>query len=71
MTNPTSLEEVKRAGGRLVDVDTTSPNVVLFFRSEDDLTEYRVEMFPDTYYERYDPTTRSRVEWTVERFPLV
>ena len=70
MTN-TSLEEVIRVGGRLVDVDTTGPNVVMFFRSEDDLTEYRVEMFPDQYRDRYDVSNDyMRVEWTAERVEL-
>lgn len=70
MTN-TSLEEVIRVGGRLVDVDTNGPNVVMFFRSEDDLTEYRVEMFPDQYRDRYDVSNDyMRVEWTAERVEL-
>lgn len=67
--NSTSLTAVIEAGGRLVDVDTSSPNVVMFFRSADDQTEYRVEMFPDEAYDRM-PSTYQRVEWLVQEFPV-
>ena len=69
--NSTSLTAVIAAGGRLVDVDTSSPNVVMFFRSQDGQTEYRVEMYPDEQYDhQYTTVTYHRVEWIVQEYPV-
>ncbi len=70
--NSTSLTAVIEAGGRLVEVDTSGADVVMFFRSADGQTEYRVEMFPDRYSDPYSPSYDfNRVEWKVQEFPVV
>ena len=70
--NSTSLTAVIAAGGRLVDVDTSGSTVVMFFRSQDGRTEYRVEMYPDEQYDHeYTLDTHYRVEWMVQEFPVV
>lgn len=71
MADTTSLQAVINAAGRLVDVDTSGSNVVLFFRSQDDHIEYRVELFPDEFRDHYDSSyDYNRVEWLVERVNL-
>ena len=69
--NSTSLTAVIEANARLIDVDTSGSTVVMFFRSRDGHTEYRVEMYPDEQYDhQYTTVSHHRVEWMVQEYPV-
>lgn len=64
MNDTSALTNLVERGAVLVDVDTSSDGVTFYFRT-DNGSAVRVETWPGTRHNQYDPDTWPVVNWTV------